>query len=82
MGWEWRVRRRRASAEWQVETRGLPEGGWRVELRREGEPSQTVARIPAGLPYDEFSQRVAEAQSEAEAGAAVLNSGRRRVGRR
>ncbi len=79
VGWEWRVRRRRANAAWHVETRGLSEGGWAVELRREGEPSQIVARIPAGLPYDELSERMAEAQSEAEVTAAVLNSGRRRL---
>jgi hypothetical protein len=78
LGWEWRVRRRRARATWHAETRGLLEGGWAVELCREGEPRQTVARIPAGLPHEEFAERMADAQAQAEADAAVLNSGRRR----
>ena len=78
VGWEWRVRRRRAQAAWYAETRGLPEGGFAVELCREGEPRQIVARIPPDLPHDEFSERIAEAQSQAEADAAVLNSGLRR----
>jgi hypothetical protein len=78
VAWEWQVRRRRAVAAWHAETRGLPEGGFAVELCREGEPRQIVARIPPGLPHEEFAERMAEAQAEAEADAAVLNSGRRR----
>jgi hypothetical protein len=74
--WELRVRQRVARAVWHAETRGLPEGGWAVELRCEGEPPQTVARLPAGLPHEEFAERLAEAEAEAEADAAVLNSGR------
>lgn len=74
---EWRIRRRSQSAPWRADTHSLPEGGFAVELRRAGEPSQTVARIPSGLSYDEFSQRLAEAQAEADATAAALNSGKR-----
>ena len=81
---EWRARRRRGTAAWHSVTRGLPEGGWVVELRCEGEPPQPVARIPAGLPHEEFAERMAEAEAEADADAAVLNSRRRvtRDGRR
>lgn len=71
---EWRNRRRSRSAPWHTDTHSLPEGGFAVELRRPGEPSQVIARIPSGLPYDEFSQRLADAQAEADATAAALNS--------
>ena len=74
---EWRIRRRSRSAPWRSDTHSLPEGGFAVELRRAGEPSQTVAKIPSGLPYDEFSQRLADAQAEADAQAAALNSRKR-----
>ena len=78
---EWQVRRGRRVADWRSETHALPEGGFVVELRKSGEHAQTVARIPADLPHEEFAQRMAEAQSEADGNAAVLNSrdrGRRR----
>lgn len=78
---ELQVRRSRRVADWRSETHALPEGGFVVELRKPGEHAQTVARIPADLPNDEFAERMAEAQSEADGNAAVLNSrdrGRRR----
>jgi hypothetical protein len=77
---EWRARRRRRHAEWTAVTRGVPEGGWVVELRREGEPPQLVSRIPPGLPHEEFAERLAQAEAEADADAAVLNSRRRTTG--
>ncbi len=48
-----------------------------MELRCEGEPPQAIARIPAGLPHEQFAERLAEAEAEADADAAVLNSRRR-----
>jgi len=78
---EWRSTRRQRAAPWRTETHSVPEGGFAVELRRDGEAPQVVARIPAGLPHEEFSQRLAEAQAEAEADAAVLNASRRRIER-
>ena len=76
---EWRRSRRRRMAPWRMETHSVPEGGFAVELRRDGEAPQLVERIPAGLPHEEFSERLAEAQAKAEADAAALNAAQRRI---
>lgn len=70
---EWQARHRRAAL-WEPRTLGLPEGGFAVVLECDGQPSQVVARIPPGLAADEFSERLAEAESEAQADAAALNA--------
>ena len=66
--------RRRRGALWAAMTHGLPEGGFAVVLQCDGQPTQLVARIPPGLSHEEFSERLAVAQAEAEADAAALNA--------
>lgn len=72
--WLDRRGRRRRLGRWESRTQGLPEGGFAIVLECDGQPSQIVARIPAGLPHEEFSERLATAQAEAEADAAALNA--------
>ena len=64
----------RATSRWTVRTIAVPGGGYAVELVRPGQPPQRCALIDAGLPAAEFSDRLAEAQAEAEDKAAALNA--------
>jgi hypothetical protein len=72
-----RTRRRKLlDARWEVVDRALAGGAVVLELRRPGEHPVEVARIPADTDAATFSDRMAEARSEAEERAAALNASR------
>jgi hypothetical protein len=79
VGWRyagWARGRTREPVRWRAAAHGLPSGGTAVVIECEGEPTDTVKVLPAGLAAEEFSDELARAMSEAQEKAAALNAAR------
>jgi hypothetical protein len=71
-GWQVMRTRELRGARWRTEVRSLKEGGVVVEIRRPGQPPQTIVTLDP--TDDDFSDKLAEAESRADDRASALNA--------
>jgi hypothetical protein len=71
-GWQVLRTRELRGARWRTEVRSLKEGGVVVEIRCAGQPPLAIATLDP--TDDDFSDKLAEAESRADDRAAALNA--------